>query len=110
MSLLRKNIALFLILVLSVYIVPKEFVHSLYQHEDTTDYVPVSSDTKAPFTIDNRHVHCDLLNFETDVFHAAETHAIELPQPVLFNFLSLPPLDGENNVTSFISLRGPPRC
>ncbi len=79
MNLLRKHISLFLVLVLSFYIVPKEFVHACFDHEDTSDYVASSPGSKAPLTIAQQHVHCDLLNFETDVFHTAELHSLESP-------------------------------
>ena len=110
MNLLRKNISIFLIFVLVFYIVPKEFVHACFDHEDTTDYVASSPDSKAPLTIGIQHIHCELLNFETDVFHSADLVSIESPQGVFFSFLTVAPHAGDISSPAFIALRGPPLC
>jgi|WetSurMetagenome_2_1015567.scaffolds.fasta_scaffold353596_1 hypothetical protein len=58
-----KNFLSFLFLLLiSVFIVPKEFIHSLYGHEDTTCF------SHQGRTIEAKHQHCEILKYHAPVF------------------------------------------
>jgi hypothetical protein len=107
MNRLTRPIALFLLFALSVYIVPKEFIHALYGHEDTADHSGTQS-INAPHTLSTRHLHCGLLNFETDLFHTPDALPDLSDQDAYYSFLSSPIQSGKNSVLLFVSLRGPP--
>ncbi|HEV7231145.1 MAG TPA: hypothetical protein VGO45_07450 [Bacteroidia bacterium] len=107
MAQLNKYIACFLICVFSFAIVPKEFIHVLYGHEDTTDHnVPPSA--KTPLVVSSQHIHCELLNFETDVFYLDAAPAFSSPQSILYTYATLPLRDAGSGSPVYISLRGPP--
>ncbi len=111
MNRLRKPIALFLILVLCFYIVPKEFIHELYGHTDTTDSAAESSSTaKSPLSLSSQHTHCELLNFETTVFYTQDNQPVIAVQAIAFYFQSPTHDNSIRNCHAFISLRGPPNC
>lgn len=61
----KKFIALFCLLTLSVFIVPKEFIHSLYGHKDTIDII--FKDHSKHF--EKTHIHCSILKLETPLYH-----------------------------------------
>ncbi|MGD0709827.1 MAG: hypothetical protein ABR968_01455 [Bacteroidales bacterium] len=56
---IRQYIAVFLLLAISLFIVPKEYIHNFYGHDDTHDI------TSKDVTIANIHHHCQILNYNT---------------------------------------------
>jgi hypothetical protein len=56
---IRQYIAVFLLLTISLFIVPKEYIHDFYGHDDTRDIQ--SKET----TLTNIHHHCQILNYNT---------------------------------------------
>lgn len=65
----RSYIAIFLLAVISLVIIPKEFIHALYDHEDTPHNV--CQDHPKGAHIETQHHHCDLLQFQVPPFLAA---------------------------------------
>jgi hypothetical protein len=61
---LKKNISFFLLLIVSLFIVPVELIHDLYGHEDTICF-PHSNTT-----IEKKHHHCDILKYVAPYFIA----------------------------------------
>jgi hypothetical protein len=74
-----KHIAIFLLAVISAFIVPKELVHAFYDHSDTVHAVS-HSDTGLP-VVENAHQHCDILNFNVPLYFLSLSFfkAAELP-------------------------------
>lgn len=60
----KRHIAVFLFLVLSFFIVPKEFIHSLFAHEDTVCNVLQQSGP----VLDSKHLHCEILNLNIPLY------------------------------------------
>lgn len=56
---LRQYIAVFFLLTISLFIVPKEYIHDIYGNDDTKDI----QSKDASFT--NTHHHCQILNYNT---------------------------------------------
>jgi hypothetical protein len=98
----NKYISIALLLVLSVYLSPRYYVHELYGHEDTHCH------PGALLTLEPRHHHCKILQLSEAVF------LIEKPLPVSFHTILFSILSEalftcfkpENNES--IHLRGPP--
>lgn len=55
----RQYIVVFLLMTISLFIVPKEYIHDTYGHEDTKDIQ--SKDA----SLTNTHHHCQILNYNT---------------------------------------------
>jgi len=55
----RKYIAILLLLTISLFIVPKEYIHDFYGHNDTQDI------SGKDITLNNSHHHCQILNYNT---------------------------------------------
>jgi hypothetical protein len=70
----RSFLMLFLLVLMSFVIVPVEYIHALYDHEDTED----SFEYAHAATLENSHLHCLLLKTEFREF-------ISDPQPQLNN-------------------------
>lgn len=58
----KKNISLFLLLIVSLFIVPVELIHDLYGHEDTVCLPHTGK------TIESKHHHCDILKYHAPSF------------------------------------------
>ena len=109
MNKLNRCLASFLLVVLSFYIVPKEFVHAFSGHEDTTHHHSFAVSGHAPF-IGNRHVHCDLLNFETSFFFSQYLSPVSAAEGFCFSYIPLFPNAAELGSLPLVTLRGPPLC
>jgi hypothetical protein len=109
MNKLTRALACFLLAVLSFYIVPKEFVHALFGHEDTTDPVSFYAN-QSTAAISNQHTHCELLNFETDFFYGYAPEPPSVSGGILFYYYSLPLNSSGLPPAAYICLRGPPCC
>ena len=57
---IRKYISLLLLLTICLFVVPKEYFHDLYGHEDTRD---VSQQQQQ--ALGKAHQHCEILGFNT---------------------------------------------
>jgi len=55
----RKHISFLLLLTICLFVVPKEYFHDLYGHEDTKDI------TQQQQTLGKAHQHCEILGFNT---------------------------------------------
>jgi hypothetical protein len=109
MNKLTRALACFLLAVLSFYIVPKEFVHTLFGHEDTADHVLVAKGRSAA-TFSTQHTHCELLNFETDFFYEHTSTSTPSSPGILFSYFPLPLNTTGLSSSTYVSLRGPPCC
>ena len=101
----KKHIALFLLLVVSVFIVPKELVHSLIEHNDTEDAIPFPD---APTSIEHQHTHCEFLKLNVPLYLSEFTFFdFILPTSYfVFETFGVQPF----HASSFLlpALRGPP--
>jgi hypothetical protein len=61
----KRYIAFFCLVTIAVFIVPKEFIHSLYGHTDTIDVF--QKDNVIQF--EKQHRHCEILKYETPLYH-----------------------------------------
>ncbi len=62
----KKNyIALFCLLTISIFIVPKELIHSFAGHKDSVD----SFYNDGSSHIEIKHRHCEMLKYETPIYH-----------------------------------------
>jgi hypothetical protein len=57
--LLRKYISYFLLLTISLFIVPKEYIHDIYNHQDTRCFEHQQS------SFEKAHIHCEILKYNT---------------------------------------------
>ena len=100
----QKHISVFLLAVISFFIVPKELIHE-FHHHDTVDAICMD-DCKD--YISNIHEHCDALQLNTPPLyhHVADFsfHFVSLPFSFLVKNTSA---DIANRAFSFY-LRGPP--
>ena len=64
---LKKHIAIFFLVLISLLIVPKEFIHSLTGHEDTICFWHNGK------TLEKPHHHCGILNFNAPLFLVASS-------------------------------------
>jgi hypothetical protein len=62
----KQLIAIFCLLTISAIIAPKEFYHSLEGHKDSIDIIQKGQSSQ----FGKIHQHCDILNFETPVYHS----------------------------------------
>ena len=58
----KRNIAITLLAVLGIILIPREYIHALYGHEDT-HCVPHSG-----YTLEKAHHHCKILQVTFPVF------------------------------------------
>lgn len=102
-STFRKIIADFLLLAFLFAVTPKEFIHALARHDDTSTCKHDGS-----LVIEKSHVHCQVLQLQVNPFHQSHepvvipallcTSVIEYPTPEVIFYIPA--------VT--IALRGPP--
>jgi len=100
----RLLVIVFLLGLLSFVIVPVEFIHSLYNHTDTTD----NFENNQPTSFDNNHNHCLLLKIEFREFLVTSkilVAQVELIKGFLNNCYQSPFLSYNY---SFKEQRGPP--
>jgi hypothetical protein len=100
---LRLYIARSLLLVFSIILVPKEFIHSLYGHEDTR-CIPGAQVTLGP-----KHHHCAILQIVASVFNTPATITLSLTDHLLKGTVitivsSVPFL-----ILFYFNLRAPPK-
>lgn len=95
---LPKYISLFLLAVISFFIVPKEAFHELYGHEDTEHETHRHCASASGINIEEEHQHCEILNFNVPLycfscsFFALHPDAAEAFYPIAgcsFNFTAL---------------------
>lgn len=98
----KNYISLFLLLIVSLFIVPVELFHDLYGHEDT---VCLSHTGK---TIENKHHHCDILKYHAPSFiensiitYSDKPFDFTLKSPTEYSYIF-------SKVFSTFLLRGPP--
>jgi hypothetical protein len=97
-------IATILLAAFSAYLVPNEFVHALYGHEDTHETACSTEEN----TVGVQHIHCDFLSYEASLFTVTSTTTCPVSFERVFAFLS-PEAEHEGiTFTYHPSLRGPP--
>lgn len=52
-------------LVFSILLIPKEYIHDLYGHEDT----PCGKHNESAPHVEKKHTHCQILKFEASIFY-----------------------------------------
>ena len=67
----NRHIAVFLLLISTLFLVPKELVHEFTCHTDSTDEPHPVSDSPV---VGNMHHHCDILQLFVPPYHAVEEH------------------------------------
>ena len=97
-------IATILLAAFSAYLVPNEFVHAFYGHEDTHE-AACSPNEK---TVGEQHIHCDFLSYEADLFTVASSTQFPASFDHVFAFISLEAEHAGVTFTYRPSLRGPP--
>lgn len=105
MQAIKKYISLFLLLVISVFIVPKELVHILVNHNDTEDVRTVPD---APQSIEHQHIHCEFLKLNAPLYFS-DFKFFSFEQAFRY-FTYNTNIENRNSIFVFLlpSLRGPP--
>jgi len=70
LSRFNKHIAVLLLLISSLFVVPKELLHELSFHDDTVDHC-VNNLTDG-LTLSNEHHHCDILQVFVPPYHTSD--------------------------------------
>ena len=99
---IKKHIAILFLVLISLLIVPKEFIHSLAGHEDTVCFWHNGK------TLDKHHHHCAILNFNAPPYVETSGTNLEVSS---FNFYIHSLNDYTcyfNDFTNLSYLRAPP--
>lgn len=104
MQLKRQLIAAFLLSVLSIALVPKEWLHELHAHIDTEHIKPGDGGA----ALENHHHHCIIFSVESPVFTVDEP--VFIPENKVVDFIHDTYLTCTENFRHSVtpSLRGPP--
>lgn len=104
MQLKRQLIAAFLLSVLSIALVPKDWLHELHEHIDTEHINPEDGGV----AFENHHHHCIIFSVESPVFTSDET--VFIPASQVVDFFHDTYLTCTENFRHSVtpSLRGPP--
>ena len=105
MHAIKKHISLFLLLVISVFIIPKELVHSIIDHHDTEDVRTVPD---APQSIEHQHIHCEFLKLNVPLYFS-DFKFLSFSQPAIyfvFNVANIQNISGSS--LELFTLRGHP--
>lgn len=99
---IRKYIAVLFLLLISLFIVPKEFIHSFAGHEDTICF---SHSGKA---FEKQHHHCAILNFNAPLYLKVsgflfQVSSFKLQVHLINNYLCY-----FNDLSNLSALRAPP--
>ncbi len=105
MQLLKKYIAFLLLLISTLFVVPKELLHELTCHEDTVDTHCTQTDGLA---ISTAHHHCDVLQVFVPPFNTSDatvhfSTAVKISTHYCFNTLTF-----SAEVVQRFVIRGPP--
>ncbi len=104
MQKLNKIIASFLLLVLSVFIVPKELLHELHHHDTIHQTHTNDSGTQ----VDKIHHHCIVLQLSAPPFLAALNYFNILPSETNLTFYCVKGSRYFSHFFNLSQLRGPP--
>ena len=106
MARFKKHIALFLLLISSLFIVPKELLHELTFHTDTVDHGVITSAND--FSLSTIHHHCDILEVFVQPYHAPDEAApfAEITKIIAHYSFSFPSISFQ--VIDAFESRGPP--
>lgn len=102
----RKIISLFLLVTLSVFIIPKEGIHCLSGHEDDNEN---ECSGKGTIHFHAKQHHCDILNLEVPLYEPQECFTIKtcdggIESELLVSYLK----EACGNQTSYFKGRAPP--
>jgi hypothetical protein len=100
----NRFIATILLAAFSAYLVPNEFVHALYGHEDTHE-AACANDVNA---IGVQHIHCDFLSYEASLYTVSSVTTCPVSSEHAFAFISLEAEHAGITFACHPSLRGPP--
>lgn len=106
MKMFKKFIAYFLLLVISLVVVPKELIHSFTEHSDTEDSIHFPN---APISVDVEHTHCDFLNINVPLYCFEFDFTQEILPTSYFNFNAYKTQSLVSSCVLNLSLRGPPQ-
>ncbi|HKR07412.1 MAG TPA: hypothetical protein VJY62_22450 [Bacteroidia bacterium] len=102
----NKHISVLLLLISSLFIVPKELLHELSFHDDTNDHCCTNS--IGDFAIGTVHHHCDILEVFVPPYHASgETILFSQATEIISHYSFNAPSFSFEIVDSF-EIRGPP--
>lgn len=97
-------IATILLAAFSAYLVPNEFVHAFYGHDDTHEAACSATEK----TVGVQHIHCDFLSYEADLFTVASSTTCPASFDHVFAFILPEAAHAGITFTYCPSLRGPP--
>lgn len=105
----RKYTALFLLIVLSVFIVPKELLHAFSGHTDTEHHEVL--DDPGSVSLEVQHQHCALLKLEAPVYIPQLDLLSFASHAITFHYPATDYLHHSSASQGLALLRGPPaRC
>lgn len=105
MKMFKKVIAYFLLLVISLVVVPKELIHSFTEHNDTEDRLHFPD---APISIDVEHTHCDFLKINVPLYCFEFDFTQEILPNSYFSFTAYKTQSIVSSCVLNLCLRGPP--
>ena len=105
MNCTKKFISFFLLLLISVFVVPKELIHTLVDHNDTEDIRTVPN---APLSIEHQHTHCEFLKLNVPLYFSDfKFFQAELP----YSYFIFETFNEQSSIAPSFqlpALRGPP--
>lgn len=101
----KRIVASLLLICFSVFIVPNELIHALYDHEDSHHGIAFPHGKNV---IDARHVHCAFLTYEGSSFTTHEFVAIPSPSISDLEFILAPATHAGFEKDPLCIFRGPP--
>jgi hypothetical protein len=106
LSRFNKHISVFLLLVSSLFTVPKELLHELSFHKDTIDHC--YANPTGAFAVSAIHHHCDILEVFVQPYHASdEALLFSQTAKIISQYSFNAPSVSFETVDSF-EIRGPP--
>jgi len=102
----NKHIAIFLLAIISAFIVPKELVHAFYEHNDTIHSIH-HSENGLP-VIENEHQHCEILSFNVPLYFLSLNFFKASEKPAIVYFSDKKESLFVDSHLRLSSVRGPP--
>lgn len=101
---LARVIAMLVLAVFTAYLIPHEFVHVFYSHEDTEHTELHGSGT----SFSEMHIHCDFLSTDITDFTSPEEISAAVSEHVVAFHYPAPEVQTLKVVASLRDSRGPP--
>lgn len=103
---LRSYIAMLLLLIISTVIMPKEFIHAFFDHEDTPHNICDSHTSDVH--VEEKHHHCEFLKFQVPPFFVSVSIPQLTSEVTTVEYTALVTRSQPQHSYNLSPLRGPP--